>query len=527
MVKTKSTDLSSHLKSLNRHLSMENPLLSHLEGMLTRNEEQAASRTYSKDEGNHAKNMLERMYKCYEEGKFCDATLVVGENEIKTHRLVLTLLSEYFNGLFDNNWKDSKQDKIEIKEFDEATLKCILHFAYTGELQLNPSNVLRVLAAGNFLQLFELDFIKVSISDYLKEKVNKDNCPAMLVIAEQFHVVKMKDFLVKYAARNFSGVSQSEDFLELSVELLVEILQSKVLVADHGRDFLPLPTEQEDFILDIVLKYISHQCENEQQTDLLLSKLIHYIRFHCLSPLSLEKLCCYASNPSCSRTLELIKQAKEEIEAEDDELVKLWGTEREGSISKERCCKIHADQVHVGPTQTTFGDESFTHAPHLFIQGMKIWIRLWDTHPVIGGLKVFYSNGESPMYGGDDEDSEVYEFHLGDDERIVKAEVRSGWMVDSLMFFTNKGQGLGPYGGDGGTKYTEEPKGEYGFLSYLKGTVVNAQDKLGIAKLQLIWKEYLVDECDSDGVDIEDDDRDSSISSEICSQYMTYTSESE
>ena len=175
---------------------MEDALLSHLKDMLTSNEELAASSTYSNQSNdeenrrNHAQNMLEEMYKYYEEGKLSDVTIVVGENEIRTHRLVLSSLSLYFSRLFHYSW----EDRIKIRQFDEATLKCILQFAYTGELTLNSNNVLGVLVASNFFQLVELNFIKKSTGDYLTKGVNTDNCAAMLVIAKQFDAVERRTF---------------------------------------------------------------------------------------------------------------------------------------------------------------------------------------------------------------------------------------------------------------------------------------------------------------------------------------------
>ena len=515
--------------------SMEDSLLSQLDEVrLTFAQQAAAPKIYlnrsNDDKKSPAENMLERMYTYYEEGKFCDFTLVVGNMEIRTHRLVLSSCSLYFSSLFDSDWRDSNEDQHEIRGFDESTLRCVLEFVYTGSLMLNPGNVLRVLAAGDFFQLFELEFIKDSISDYIMKMVNESNCPAMLVIAEQYCAVTLKELLVKYAARNFSRVVLAEDFLKLPLELLVEILQCNMLVVDHGRDFLPLPAEQEKCILDFLLTYISHQSENDEQSDILLRTLVYCIRFHCLCPSSLETLCEYARNANCSESLNLIMQARREIESNDGSghIDLLWGTTREASISTERYCKLHAGRVNVGPVQTNFGDELPTNEPCLFIQGMKIWIRLWDNRRVIGGLKVFYSIGESLIYGCDDEDIDVYEFHLEEDERVVKVTVMSGWMIDSLMFFTNKGRELGPYGGDGGSESTEQPRGEYGFLSYVKGAVVITQGKLGITKFKLMWIEYLLThQHDPDEVVINEDHNSSCSSDEHDMSDYTYETESD
>ncbi|XP_028407990.1 kelch-like protein 20 [Dendronephthya gigantea] len=345
------------------------------------------------------------------------------------HKLVLNTFSLYFSGLF----KYSLADRIEIRQFDGATMKCILHFAYTGELRLDTSNVFRVIEACDFLQLAELDFIQESVCDFLKKRVNKANCPAMLVKLERFHAPKLKSHLVKFPASNFASVSLLEDFIEIPVELFVKILQSKLLVANiNAKVFYHLPQNKKTYL---------------QASDKLLSKLIRHIRCLCLSPSSMQKL----KKSSGSASLNLVRQAKEEIKQQDDHLLTLWGTLRDASLPKERSGHKHAHQVYVGSVQNKFGDELFTGKSSLFVKGMKIWIRLWDGRPVIGGLMIFYSNGESPVYGScDHENSECHEFNMADDERIIKAEIRSGWMIDSLTFFTYKDRVFGPYGGDGG-----------------------------------------------------------------------------
>ena len=113
-------------------------------------------------------------------------------------------------------------------------------------------------------------------------------------------------------------------------------------------------------------------------------------------------------------------------------------------------------------------------------------------------METFYSNGESSLNGGDDATSEVEEFQLEDSERIVKVQVNSGWLVNHLEFHTNKGIILGPYGGSMGDWYTEEPKGLFGFLAYIKGAVVPTHEKLAITSQRLVWKQFQLDCSDSD-----------------------------
>ena len=62
------------------------------------------------------------------------------------------------------------------------------------------------------------------------------------------------------------------------------------------------------------------------------------------------------------------------------------------------------------------------------------------TFYVFIGLQIFYSSGQSPKYGMELSTCEkTYEVNLAHNERIVRVDVHSGWMIDQLTFHTNLG----------------------------------------------------------------------------------------
>lgn len=79
---------------------------------------------------------------------------------------------------------------------------------------------------------------------------------------------------------------------------------------------------------------------------------------------------------------------------------------------------------------------------NVFVTGMVLRIQQCrDGRRVLGGLKMFYENdgGESDWIQINDSDCECHEFHLENDERIVKVDVNSGRMIQSLTFHTRRG----------------------------------------------------------------------------------------
>ena len=68
-------------------------------------------------------------------------------------------------------------------------------------------------------------------------------------------------------------------------------------------------------------------------------------------------------------------------------------------------------------------------------------------------------------------------------------KVRSGEMIDSLQFATNKGNVFGPYGGTGGGLRPDDcpPKGTTGYLSGISGSDVMIRSAPAIRNLRFKW----------------------------------------
>ncbi len=487
--------------AVNRQMSMGNSVLVELQNMLPSEIEQRKYARYV-----HAENLLQSIYECYQEGKFCDVTLIVGsEAQIKAHKVVLSSCSEYFKGLLDLRWNKSEQDAIVIQDFDVETLKSVLKFAYTGELEVNRGNVLKLLTAGDFLQM---DFIKESCGIFLQPTVNLENCLLLLATANKFNAVMLVNVVVEYIANNYYSVSQSENFLQLPVELLIEVLQSESLIVDKGEKFLALIAEQERYVLESVLNYISHQAEVLRARSTI--ELLKNVRLLLLPASSLDSLVKNEHVSSCFEAKNLVANALGNLNATDstatttdagDEkmLPDFCAKQREATKARARWYKIHLP-YHAGGKKVWFDDYEIAGGDETYLTGMKLWMALAykdddddDDKMYICGMKLFYSNGATSLYGSHDTDH-VQEFHLEEGERIVKATVCSAWTLTKFTFHTSKDRELGPFGDStwGDSVFTEEP-GPYGFLGYMRGSVVDTDSGvLFFSKFSLIWKEFML-----------------------------------
>ncbi len=102
-----------------------------------------------------------------------DITLVVDGEEFYCHKCVLASLSDYFNVMFNTELAESKQSHVNINSLDSSTMKLIIDYAYTTQLNITDHNVQSVLTAAN---LFDIKPVKEACCLYMEYNMDDFNC---------------------------------------------------------------------------------------------------------------------------------------------------------------------------------------------------------------------------------------------------------------------------------------------------------------------------------------------------------------
>ena len=71
----------------------------------------------------------------YENGEGCDFEFVCKDGIVKAHKLVLSLISEYFKNMFSSSMLEAREGKLNLSEYSAATIKGILDYFYKN---INP-----------------------------------------------------------------------------------------------------------------------------------------------------------------------------------------------------------------------------------------------------------------------------------------------------------------------------------------------------------------------------------------------------
>ena len=450
--------------------------------------------TLHANDSNHGSNLLKGLLTMFKDGRYSDVTLKISqERRLQVHRVVLASFSPYFEALLGKNWDDGEKEQIEILGFDENAVSDLIEFAYSGKIDISKDNVQTLLDASSYLQI---EFVKKSCGDFLKGAIDEKTCPSIWQLADVFTLEELREEAKKYALQHFTEVSKKEEFLFLPFDLMKEILVDEgICVIIEG--LIPPVDEREKVVLEAVFKYIQHDVVNRKKY---FPKLLSLVRLPTLSEsylkeIALRKLLA----DSCTEILSKAQKLKIDPPEKDSPDEK-WATTREFAKHVVSWGRSFANGGQVHPETAHHSDKETVEdlSSDVYIKGMELWIRRWYGKRVLGGLKIFYNGGKEVKFGSDSDQSDHHEFHLDENERIVKVEVISGWMIDQLTFYTNQKdedgspKSYGPYGGDSGSFNCETPPGSYGFLAGIAAAVVDSQGEEGITRLQFAWRTYVL-----------------------------------
>lgn len=443
-------------------------------------------------------SLLKGLWATYKSGKYCDITLRIGiEQRLRAHRVVLASFSPYFEALLGDNWEEGKKDEIEVLGLDEDAVRDLIEFAYSGKIDVSKDNVQSLLEAANYL---DVEFVKKSCEDFLRTAVDDRTCLGIWQLADLFSLEGLKNQAKHYALRHFTDVCKKEEFLSLPFRFLTELIADEELcVVIEG--LIPFEEDREKIVLEAMFQYIEHELDNRKEH---LPDLLSLVRLPTLPESFLQKVTTHklVQSCSCEEIFEKARKVKTST-TENYQLTELkWASPRKFA----EYCTIWGRTFAIrgqGQSETTcFTDKDTVEdlRNDVYIKGIKLWIHHWDRGHVIGALKVYYSDNREAMYGNSAAGAQTYEFHLEENEKIVKIDVQAGWIVNQLTFYTNKQDAhgntrkYGPFGGNGGGFYCETPAGSYGFLAGLAGAIIDFQGHSGITQLQFAWRTFVFPE---------------------------------
>ncbi|XP_044538753.1 kelch-like protein 4 [Gracilinanus agilis] len=238
---------------------------------------------------NHAEQTIRKMENYLQQKQLCDVFLIAGQHKIPAHRLVLSAASDYFAAMFTNDVLEAKQEEIKMEGIDPDALKALVHYAYTGVLELKEDTIENLLSAACLLQLSQV--IEVCCN-FLIKQLHPSNCLGIRSFGDAQGCLDLLKVAHNYTMEHFVEVTKNQEFLLLPANEIAKLLSS---------DDINVPDEEA--IFQALMIWVQHDFQNRQED---LGMLLSLIRLPLLPPqllADLENNSMFMQNLECQKLL--------------------------------------------------------------------------------------------------------------------------------------------------------------------------------------------------------------------------------
>ncbi|XP_040354781.1 kelch-like protein 18 isoform X2 [Ixodes scapularis] len=265
-------------------------------------------------------------------------TTKVDDEIFTAHRIVLASTIPYFYAMFTHDMIESKQKEITIRGIEASALEALINFAYSGKVNITASNVQSLLVGSSFLQLLK---VREACSEFLMKRLHPNNVLGVRAFADALGCPALVDATNKFIRKHFLEVSQSEEFLALTLPDAIEIV---------GWDEIYVVSEEQVF--EAVMQWVLHDADARGQ---LLPELLSHVRLPLLSPQFLaDRVAAEPLVRGCHRCRDLLDEARDYL------LMPERRPLLRGFRTRSRCCPDAAGHIYAVGGLTKAGDSQST-----------------------------------------------------------------------------------------------------------------------------------------------------------------------
>lgn len=187
-------------------------------------------------EMDNATSVLHKIAHLYAEQLMSDICLVVGDQRYPAHRVILCASSEVFQVMLMNpEWNECKKSVIELKEEPAAAevFPQFLKYLYVGQIRISLQTVMPMLALADKYDI--KDLVQLCVAYMLKHGA-RAAIQGYLVSWLQYAInfdpyhQEVTRACQKFLKWNLNLVAESQDFVDLDVNILILLLQQNDLV---------------------------------------------------------------------------------------------------------------------------------------------------------------------------------------------------------------------------------------------------------------------------------------------------------
>ncbi|CAG2161843.1 unnamed protein product [Oppiella nova] len=178
----------------------------------------------SMGEVNHISILSDHLSALYLADTFSDITLLVDEQRLPAHRVLLAARSDYFRALLYGGMRESQEKEIRLKVSSVQAFKYLLKYLYSGHIQLKSFKEEMILEIFGLSHEYGFQELEQSICEYLKDTLSIRNVCVIYDTANLFLLKPLADVCRAFIDRQALDVIRSDAFYSLSAPTLKEMI---------------------------------------------------------------------------------------------------------------------------------------------------------------------------------------------------------------------------------------------------------------------------------------------------------------
>ncbi|KAJ8276090.1 hypothetical protein COCON_G00078420 [Conger conger] len=125
-------------------------------------------KTFTHSSPTHSQEMLEKLNALRNEGQLCDVTIRVQDKIFMAHKVVLACCSEFLRAKLAGLPDGADKFVLDLHHVTVSGFTPLLEYAYTSTLSISTENIIDVLAAASYMQMFA---VASTCSEFMKSSI--------------------------------------------------------------------------------------------------------------------------------------------------------------------------------------------------------------------------------------------------------------------------------------------------------------------------------------------------------------------
>ncbi|ELU07952.1 hypothetical protein CAPTEDRAFT_62970, partial [Capitella teleta] len=177
-------------------------------------------------------------------GVMTDVALVLSDDSsVQCHKVILMASSPFFEKMFQSEMKEGAEKDVKLDFTDADTIRTVVDFFYSGNIQVTEENVKALVKASDFLCC---EHLKAHCDAYIAGKVRSENYLDLYKFSKLYNLGILLAAAFHFILDHFADFIETSDFDQLTEEELVKIISDDKLNA-----------EKEDIVFEAVAQWVN------------------------------------------------------------------------------------------------------------------------------------------------------------------------------------------------------------------------------------------------------------------------------